>query len=310
MKRVPAGKPTALLCLSYFFHAFPDIEKIVLYRTFDEVTRLTPLDSSSRDVIRQAIDLLLPVLERDSALSKSNLISMDLLDEVIQKRSFERDGEGFNWSLQLKNVMSEGLQSQNFLIALQAIVRNRDLAFKHRQAFAPLMVDVLYRLGLANHAPLENRQLSVDIASTLYYWETKSASEEKILRPEMETTIINHLVRMAFVSCEVRDRDEQNGRKLHAHCFDVLKDAVRFRPPVSISLSFLERWLHNSSQGHDTSMQLITTLRIICLFMEYQPDNLLMHCVKEFAAVIERGISAKHRAPVELLANATRLLFA
>lgn len=88
----------------------------------------------------------------------------------------------------------------------------------------PIMLNNLSRLGLANQASLDGRVLAVDMAATLYWWDRKAA-EEKVddgsqpadmvvredndpaadakrqlrLTPAMDESIMNFLLRMAFV---------------------------------------------------------------------------------------------------------------
>jgi hypothetical protein len=64
---------------------------------------------------------------------------------------------------------------------------------------------------------------------------------------------------------------------LHAHCLDVLKDAVRFRPPSVLKFAFFERLIQTGiqnqaqPQGHsvvpDPAAALVTGIRIITAFM-------------------------------------------
>jgi hypothetical protein len=188
-----------------------------------------------------------------------------------------------------------------------------------------LLVDNLNRLGLSGQANLENRLLAVDIAATLYWWDDKSPleteGEASRLDPKRDEVVMNFLVRMAFVTCEVRDRDEHTWRRLHMHCLDVLKDAVRRRSPIPINLTFFERLLKNSmqtqqsqAQGHsapDTgpSAPLITGLRVVGAFMEFQPENLVSCCFNQLSMMIDHTIHAKHRTPIDLLAGVIRSLY-
>jgi len=86
------------------------------------------------------------------------------------------------------------------------------------------MLSNLNRLGLSNQASLESRLLAVDMASTLYWWDAKAAESAAVadesqpmdiledkadeksdtmtglrLTASMEDSIINFLLRMAFV---------------------------------------------------------------------------------------------------------------
>lgn len=326
-------KPITLLLLSQFFKAFPGSNDKVLLIVFDEVLRMPPIDSSSRDALRKALDNLLPLIEKvNETPSQPQTFTNELIIAAFGKDCLVEDVSGKNWASYMKKTMSDGLHSQSLLLCFEAIVRNRDLIFPHRDAFIPMMVDVLQHLGALSNVSLESRQLGVDIASTLYYWEASCGSCRKAfddpsenetnrignLNKEMQEKIMAFVIRIAFISYEANNRDEHNVRKLHAHCFDVLRDAARFMPPIALQLSFLEKMLQqsfknqqnqNQSYSRETSLPLMTGLRLACVLLEHQPDNFLVHCTREFVTMIEPAIHSKHRAPIELLANATKLLF-
>lgn len=82
----------------------------------------------------------------------------------------------------------------------------------------------LTRMGLHNQTTVENRFLAVDLASTLYWWDSKAASEMQAqaddstprrqfaksgqesnfgLEPSMEQNIMNFLLRMALVRYDI-----------------------------------------------------------------------------------------------------------
>lgn len=206
-------------------------------------------------------------------------------------------------------------------------------------------------MGLYNQAPLESRVLAVDMAATLYWWDMKAAEEEmhskvgddsmeldnsKVQAAEddsvekgssgknarltavMEESIMNFLCRMAFVSSEVRDRDEAGWRKLHAHCLDVLRDAARHRPPSPLKFGFFDKFLQQSIQqqqaqqsGHpaEASAHLVTGLRVVNILLEFQPENVVSCCDHQIQMMIEPAIYSKHRAPAELLGVTARSLY-
>ena len=233
-----------------------------------------------------------------------------------------------------------------------------------RSLFVPIMINSLTRLGLPGQSALENRILSVDLAATLLWWDRKGAdeqaqrqapvsmevdaeglvaaeegteppkapnadtaeasSQETRLTSEMDDMIVNFLLRMAFVSCEVRDRDETGWRKLHVHCLEVLRDAAHLRPPSALKMHYFEKFLQQNlhqqqqqaqqaqQQGHltpEASPALVTGLRIANIFLEFQPDNFVACCANQLAMMMDPALGAKHRSPVELLASGVRLLF-
>jgi hypothetical protein len=360
LKQDNLAKPYAFLCVAHFFHAFRGAQDNVVLKAFINMVRMTPADTASRDAVRQAIDIIIPILIESNDTQGGSMVDAELSD-ITSAGSFPGDvsasavltsGSGTSSSkqkrpsyvAQLKKVLAEeGVNSNTFLVVLQMVVRNRELLYPARATFIPYMLKHLQRLGLHNQALLENRVLAVDMASTLLWWDAQAAAESEEandeaqpmetddaegeankairLTPEMDEEIVNFLLRVAFVSCEAREaRDEAGWRKLHAHSLDVLKDAARRRPPSQLKLGFFDKLLQQSLQQQqsqaqpgqaavDASPQLVTGLRILNIFLEFQPDNIISSCANQIAMMIEPAIYSKHRAPVELLAAASRSLF-
>eukprot|EP00887_Chlorella_sp_A99_P004017 scaffold11.g4017.t1 len=151
------------------------------------------------------------------------------------------------------------------------------------------------------------------------------AGSKDRLTPGMDEMIVNFLVRMAFVSCDARDRDEAGWRKLHAHCLEVLRDAVRLRPPVALKMHYFEKFLQQNLQQQaaqaataqqtgqapptDPAPALMTGLRIANIFLDYAPDVLTGCAANQLAMMMEPSLTCRHKAPVDLLGACMRKLF-
>ena len=363
LKQDNLAKPYAFLCVAHFFNAFRAAQDNVVLKAFVNMVRMTPADAASRDAVRQATDIIIPILVESPEGSGDADIS-DVTSPSAFPGDVPSDATGGastkqkrpSYASQLKKVLNEeGYNSTTFLIVLQMVVRNREFFYTSRSTFIPFMLKSLQRLGLHNQAPLENRVLAVDMAATLLWWDAQAAAEtstspvtqpadepqpmetedgepstkEKdagaspafLLTPEMDEEIINFLLRVAFVSCEVRDqvRDEAGWRKLHAHCLDVLKDAARYRPPSQLKLSFFEKLCSQSiaqsksqaqaGQPAEAPAPLVAGLRVLHIFLEFQPENIVACCPSQIVSMIDPSIESKHRAPTELLAAAAKAIF-
>ena len=325
LKQDNLAKPYAFLCVAHFFHAFRGAQDNVVLKAFVNMVRMTPSDAPSREAVRQAIDIIIPILV-ESPETQAGPGDAEM-SEMTSPGAFPGDIPGVSasgaasskkrrsYAAHLRKVLAEeGVNSSTFLIVLQMVVRNRELFYPARSTFIPYMLKHLQRMGLHNQAPLENRVLAVDMAATLLWWDAQAAQEisgtpategeqgpqpmdmdtgaddspamkdvaSKPVRltPEMDEEIINFLLRVAFVSCEVREqvRDEAGWRKLHAHCLDVLKDAARHRPPSQLKLGFFDKILQQSIQQQqqqaqpgqavaDASPPLVTGLRVLNIFL-------------------------------------------
>ena len=92
-----------------------------------------------------------------------------------------------------------------YSVELSSILANLHLAC--RVAFIPVMLATLNRLGLPNASTIDNRMLAVDMAVTMYWWDEKAKIENERsnstkatrLTKDMDTNILNFLLRMAFV---------------------------------------------------------------------------------------------------------------
>lgn len=327
LKQDNLAKPYAFLCVAHFFHAFRGAQDNVVLKAFVNMVRMTPSDAPSREAVRQAIDIIIPILV-ESPDAQTGPGDAEMSEMMTSPGAFPGDvptvaAPSFgattgkkrpSYAAHLRKVLSEeGVNSSTFLIVLQMVVRNRELFYPARSTFIPYMLKHLQRMGLHNQAPLENRVLAVDMAATLLWWDAQAAAESSAtapvevddqgpqpmetdadgslgmkeaagkpvrLTPEMDEEIINFLLRVAFVSCEVREqvRDEAGWRKLHAHCLDVLKDAARHRPPSQLKLGFFDKILQQSLQQQqqqaqpgqavpDASPPLITGLRVLNIFL-------------------------------------------
>lgn len=60
------AKAYAFLCVAHFFRAFPGVNESVMLKAFVNMVRMSPPDAAAREAVRQAIDLMVPILA-DSA---------------------------------------------------------------------------------------------------------------------------------------------------------------------------------------------------------------------------------------------------
>ena len=399
------SKPAGFLLLAYFFKNFPTPIRVMLQVYVALARPISTIDSSSRDVVRQAMDIILQIL--------ANAEATNALDNEIQlprggseQMSAPGGAPSLNspssistlggitnsytiYARYLKKVLSEeghsrAAQSHIF----QIIVRNRDMFYDSRALFLTIMYKSLTVLGIPTTATVEERLLSVDIAATLLYWDRKAEQEERKEAPAdeekegktssldvdaaagpgaegsmeddeaansaqgqneaqdqnqqqqqteqqpsrvnaaMDEAILNFLLRMVFMSCEVRDRDESGWRKLHAHSLEILKDFVRYRKPVPLRFSYYDKFLQQHLGQHHQAVQLatqearplpsepptalVTGLRVANILLEFQPDAWIRYSANQFAIMIEPTMSmgGRYKMPVDLLAGAVKKLFA
>ncbi|PSC74456.1 transformation transcription domain-associated -like [Micractinium conductrix] len=397
------AKPYAFLCVAHFFKAFPTPEKIML-QVYVALCRLSQnSEAAPKDAVRKGIDIMIPNLARAAAADAPVIgpVLVDTGDSVMSKDSTASGaaasgaacgvvGGGASvpsaapsYARYLKRVLSEdGHMSVTLVHLLQVIVRNRDMFFQSRVLFMTTMLNVMTRLGLPGNSTLENRYLSVDVASTVFYWDhlatqetvqsggesagqpTKGEAATAQVKPEpMEaimmvppsdsaaaqqqpatsaqpgseaeqasrmdpsrltpgTTemIVNFLLRMAFVSCDPRDRDEAGWRRLHKHCMKIIADAARLCKACTLKLHYFEKFLAQNLQHQAGAVQqgqqamqepvaaLMTGLHIAEIYMEHQPETFIECCAMQLAIMLEPALVSPSPAPVRLLSSIVRRL--
>jgi len=207
LKKDNIAKSYAFLCVAYFFKAFfgsnssasrdENDTKLVL-KAFFNMLRMNAHDSASREAVKQAIDHIIPILSEESDdCQEGDLPSSDTPDATRKKPIYP--------SALKRLLQEEGLMSPVMVLVMQMVVRNKETFYSSRLAFIPVMLASLNRYGLPNQSSIDNRILAVDMAVTMYWWDEKARVDNEngvkatMLTKEMDTNILNFLLRMTFV---------------------------------------------------------------------------------------------------------------
>lgn len=217
LKKDNIAKSHAFLCVAHFFRAYfgnntnvsrdENDTKLVL-KAFFNMLRMHAHDSASREAVKQAIDRIIPILSEQTEESGESDLSPGDLPEAAKKRPI--------YPSALKRLLQEeGLMSPVMMLVMQMVVRNREAFYSSRLAFIPIMLASLNRYGLPNQSSIDSRILAVDMAVTMYSWDEKAKIENAkgvkatLLTKDMDTSIMNFLLRMTFVrsvNCFCDDR--------------------------------------------------------------------------------------------------------
>lgn len=208
LKKDNIAKSFAFLCVAHFFRAYfganaaisrdENDTKLVL-KAFFNMLRMNAHDSASREAVKQAIDRIIPILsEQTEENGESDLSPGATTPDAMRKRPI--------YPSALKRLLQEeGLMSPVMVLVMQMVVRNREAFYSSRLAFIPIMLASLNRYGLPNQSSIDSRILAVDMAVTMYWWDEKAKEETTqggkatLLTKEMDTNILNFLLRMTFV---------------------------------------------------------------------------------------------------------------
>lgn len=187
-------KQTAYLLAARFFEAFPTPPKFIL-RVWTGL--LKPPHSEGRALVKQALDILPPVLQKMP--SEPGLP---------------------NWAVTTRRLLAEeGNGLSQIILIYQLIVRQPDLFYPYRALFIPHMVNSLGKLGLLGSATSESRLLSLDILAVIYSWEQKSSKSDEnqsgwVTPLGFRETMVSYLVRISTAMQDAQSRGSYVPRAL------------------------------------------------------------------------------------------------
>ncbi|KAL4854024.1 Transcription-associated protein 1 [Chlorella vulgaris] len=352
------AKPFAFLCVAHFFHAFPTPEKIML-QVYVALCRLSQsTDPAAKEAVRKGIDIMIPNLARaaaSEALPATSLPSpgpagTSVTMQAAEESSIGKEAAGPmpagmalgvsagassvasscpSYARYLKRVLSEdGHVSITLVHLLQVIVRNRDLFYPSRVLFMTTMLNVITRLGLPGNSTLENRFLSVDIASTLFRWDYLAAQDatqsagELPGQPQSESEHAgSSFVAAPQVAVEPEPGSRVDASRLTPGMSEMIVNFLlpRLCKPCTLKLHYFEKFLAQNLQHQAGSLQqsqpsqepvaaLMTGLHIADIFMEHQPDTFVECCAMQLAIMLEPALVSPSPAPVVLLSSVMRRL--
>lgn len=186
-----------------------------------------PADRESSPIIRQALDVLTPVMSR--------LVT----------------NEGTpNWAYVAYRTLTEDVNTTVHICSL--VLRHSDLFYPFRELFFPQFVQSLPRLGFSVGQPKETRDMFLDLIDLITEWQKRASQEQKdamvvdsettnnrgVLMTHSKDTIVTCLVRYALGS-----PDSHNKPGLTARHFVQLKALIASEEwsEVTIRLNFLSR---------------------------------------------------------------------
>lgn len=214
-------KQTAYLLAARFFEAFDSPPKFILTAW---TGLLRPPHSEGRTLIRQALDILSPVL---------------------QQRMPSEQGPPL-WAKTTRRLLAEeGHGLSQIIIIYQLICRQPDLFYTCRALFVPHMVNSLSKLGLHGSATHETRLLSLDILSVMFHWEQRASKSEADQKSWMtplgfRETMLSYLVRLATGA-----QDPQTRNTVVPRALNLLREVLGASgwDDVSIKLDFFRKAL-------------------------------------------------------------------
>lgn len=195
-----------------------------------------------RDLVRLAVDILIPSLHR--RLTPSEYV------------------KAMKWT---KKILSDdGHTVQQMLHIWNIIIRHSDFFYPYRNLFLPHMVQSLSRLGLGNSCPPEHRQISVGVTDVILAWESYrqrsrevggvfqhtnlpdttnghflgNKDDEYSLQPNLIQLVANFLIRIGLVAASDK---EPLVSHLTNPCMALFSKLITLHSLASIKLAQLEK---------------------------------------------------------------------
>ncbi|KAI9333573.1 hypothetical protein BDR26DRAFT_909001 [Obelidium mucronatum] len=225
-------KQAAYVLLSNFIHEYETPPKIA---TQIYVALLKAHQSESRVLVKQALDVLLPVAPKRIVAPGSST------ETKIP-----------TWVRWTKKVISEDGHNMSQLLTLyQLLIRHADLFYPHRDNFIGNIVTSFARLGLLTNATAETKTISIDLCELILNWENMKVKDlsgdfaamavdeneyDAASNASNKETILGYLIRFVSSPLEASIRPGLVGRALNT-----LRALLLLWPDANIKFSHFDK---------------------------------------------------------------------
>ncbi|KAG7751109.1 hypothetical protein KL911_003556 [Ogataea haglerorum] len=289
-------KQAAYVSTAYFIAAFETPAKLVT-QIFVALLRANQIDV--RYLVRQALDILAPVLET-------------------------RIGSSMEWLKWPRRVLSEdGFNVTQVLNVYQFIVHHADLFYEARDQFVPNIITAVGKLTILNNSSTENQVLAIDMGELILNWETKAKEEaagtgdgDKMdVDSDAKTytvpfgqreTCITFLIRYVCISQQRASENELGQRALNI--LHILL-SPKYWPEVTVKLAFFERFL--VAADFSTSNVLgycLNALEVLGVALEWKPAEWIVSNLEYLQKLLEKCIRSDNHDIQEALQKVLNLI--
>ncbi|CCJ31022.1 unnamed protein product [Pneumocystis jirovecii] len=291
-------KYSAYVLLAYFSAFYEAFPKII---TQIYTTLLRSSHSEGRHLVKQALDILAPVLSTH-ALSTSDVKYPD-------------------WIKWLRSVIVEENNNIPLLVnAFQFIIHHEGLFYQSRGLFVPQIVTALPKLGFTQSANIETRIITIELIELIAKWEQrrlqlyqsnnsldstkfeKQFTDDKSFEMDVESikhtkeyipsmvlqdAIITYLARVACSSFEGYSRKGVSNKAI-----PLIRQLINpyYWKDVTIKLSFFEKILKHTEISKKTIGQYCTVLEILSVVVEFQSNQWISENIHQFQDLLEKAI--------------------
>lgn len=303
-------KQVAYVTTSYFISAYETPAQLAT-RVF--VALLRTHQNDSRHLVRQALDILAPVM------------SLRLVD-----------GESPNsWLKWPRRVLSEdGFNVTQVLNVYQFINQHSDLFFVAREHFISNIITAMGKLTILANTALENQVLAIDLAELILSWE-KKANALKKLRAEngeegkelttengssndfitaddytipfgQREACVTFLIRYVCISPQ-RASESELGQKALGILHDLL--SPEHWPEVSVTFTFFEKFLLSSDLNSSNLLgYCLNALEVLGVVLEWKLPEWIMSNLGYLHKLLEKCVKSENHDIQEVLQRLLKII--
>lgn len=305
-------KQVAYVTTSYFIAAYETPAKLA---TQVFVALLRSHQNDSRHLVRQALDILAPVM------------SLRIVDN-------DHPNSWLKWP---RRVLSEdGFNVTQVLNVYQFIVQHPDLFFVAREHFISNIITAMGKLTILANAALENQVLAIDLAELILNWEHK-ADEMKLQGKltdglEMDTeenadgesnsdfttspdyqipfgqreACVTFLIRYVCISPQ-RASESELGQRALGILYDLL--SPNHWPEVSVKTTFFEKFLlSNDLNSSNLLGYCLNALEVLGVVLEWKKPDWIVSNLGYLHKLLEKCIKSDNHDIQEVLQRVLRII--
>ncbi|TDL29737.1 hypothetical protein BD410DRAFT_736870 [Rickenella mellea] len=261
-------KQTAYLLVARFMEAYDTPKKFILSAW---TGLLKPPHSEGRTLVRQALDILAP---------------------VIQLRMTNEPNPP-SWARTTRRLLAEeGHGMSQIIIIYQLIIRQPSLFYPCRSLFVPHMVNSLSKLGLHGSSTHETRLLSLEALSVMFHWEQQESADDSaaaswVTPLGFRETMVSYLVRLA-----TSGQDSQTRNTLVPRVLGLLKEVLGSPAwgDVSLKLDFFRKVLDQGEINEASLAQAVANARVLNVVCAEKPDSWYMQNAHVLQKLVQKGM--------------------
>lgn len=299
-------KQIAYVTTAYFIAAYDTPGKLA---TQVFVALLRTHQTDSRHLVRQALDILAP---------------------VMSKRMKDADSPD-SWLKWPRRILSEdGFNVTQVLNVYQFIVQHPDLFFVAREHFISNIITAMGKLTILANPALENQLLAIDLAELVLYWERKAkeikkdseqtegkpsepAETESDLKTDADFTTapnytipfgqreacVTFLIRYVCISPQ-RASESELGQKALGILYDLL--SPEHWSEVAVKLSFFEKFLlSNDLNSSNLLGYCLNALEVLGVVLEWKDPEWIVSNLSYLQKLLEKCIKSDNHDIQEIL---------